>query len=76
MENVEQIPCAKFADALREIFEHPGESIEVDYAKHKDIPMFDLPELFYALKKMANRRGADKSEIVVGMMKFGITKSY
>ena len=71
VENAEEIHCDKFAEALKEIFEHPAQSIEVDNAKLKDIPAFDLPELSYALKKMANRRGADKSKIVVEMIKFG-----
>lgn len=56
---------------MTDIFDHPNQGIEVDTAKLKDILPFDLPELSYALKKMANRRGPDKSKIAVEMIKFG-----
>lgn len=69
--SVDEIHCEIFAESLKEIFEDPSQSIEVDYAKFKDLPRFDLPEFAYALKKMANRRGSDKSKIVVEMIKHG-----
>ena len=45
--------------------------MEVQYEKIKEIPPFAIPELTRALGKMRNRRGADKSKVIVEMIKFG-----
>ena len=59
-----------FAKALEEIYQSPDEKLQVDYDKIKSIPSFDLIEMRWALGKMGNSRGADKSNIVVEMIKF------
>ena len=69
--NAEEIDPNFFAKTLEKIFEDPDSAIEVDYTKIKDIPLFVLPEMVRALGKMRNRRGVDKSNIVVEMLKFG-----
>ena len=51
--------------------ESPQASELTEKFKIKSIPTFVLPELVRALQKMQNRRGADKSNVVVEMLKFG-----
>ena len=67
------IQCDIFAKTLKQIYESLDESLRVDYEKIKDIPLFDLGEMRWALGKMGNSRGADKSDIVVEMVKFAGT---
>ena len=69
--NHETIHPDAFADALEEIYEDPNCNIHIDRDKIKDVPAFTLPELLRAFGKMRNRRGADKSNVVVEMIKHG-----
>ena len=66
--NDEEIDCNLFAEALQKIFEDLDSSIEVNYEQVKDIPAFVSPELHRALGKMRNRRGANKSNVLVEML--------
>ena len=43
----------------------------MDYEKIKSIPEFILPELLGAMRKMRNRRGGDKTKVVIEMVKHG-----
>ena len=65
--NSTEIDPKSFAQALQEIYEDPEGTIYVEYEKIKDVPLFTLPELNHVLGKMRNRRGADKSNVVVEM---------
>ena len=67
--NHQEIDCNIFAKALQEIYEDPDGTILVEYEQIKTIPAFVLPELSKALSKMRNRRGADKTKVVVEMVK-------
>ena len=69
--NHQEIDCNIFAKALQGIYEDPDGTISVDYEQIKNIPKFVLPELVKALSKMRNRRGADKTKVVVEMVKHG-----
>ena len=42
----------------------------MDYDKIKVIPSFELKEMLWALRKIGNSRGADKSNVVVEMIKY------
>ena len=55
------IDCNTFASTLKLIHENPND----------DVTLFVLPELPGALRKTRNRRGADKANVVVEMIKFG-----
>ena len=60
-----------FLDLLRHIYECPDTNIQLDRQAIKTIPIFDRAELLAAFRRMSNRRGADKSGIVVEMIKHG-----
>ena len=67
----QEIDCNIFAKALQQVYEDPDGTISVDYEKIKSIPEFILPELFGAMRKMRNRRGGDKTKVVIEMVKHG-----
>ena len=66
----ENIDCEIFAKTLQEIYESPNEKLKVDYGKIEDIPQFELIEMQKTLGQMRNSRCADKSNVVVEMIKY------
>ena len=66
-----QINPESFTDLLRQIYACLDDNIHFVPEAIKNIPTFDRTELLVALRRMANRRGADKSGIVVEMIKHG-----
>ena len=66
----ENIDCEICAKTPEEIYESPDEKLKVDYDQIKDIPLFELVEMQKALGEIGNSRCADKSNVVVEMIKY------
>ena len=60
-----------FSELLRRKYVCPDLNIPLSPQAIENIPAFSMTELMKAIERIANRRGSDKSGIVVEMIKYG-----
>ena len=58
-----------FTQLVKTVYESDDVELSVDVSKFRDIPVFTIGELQYALKKMKNRKGEDVRHLIVELFK-------